>query len=245
MLIIDCHGHYTTAPDAHQKFRDAQLARIKDPTLPDADAAAASATTRSARPSRRTSCKLQRERGADITLVLAARVGHGAITSATKQCRMQWTRACNDLIKRVVDLYPRELRRRLPAAAVAGRADRALGRTSCERCVTRARLRRLQPESRSVRRPLDRAAADRPALVSVLREDGRARRAGDDPRVGVVQPELPRHRRALHQRRHHGVHAVHRGRSVPAISRRCASSSRTAAARCLITGAAIAASPTC
>ncbi len=28
MLIIDCHGHYTTAPDAHQKFRDQQLAHI-------------------------------------------------------------------------------------------------------------------------------------------------------------------------------------------------------------------------
>ena len=27
MLIIDCHGHYTTAPDAHQQFRDKQLAR--------------------------------------------------------------------------------------------------------------------------------------------------------------------------------------------------------------------------
>ena len=30
----------------------------------------------------------------------------------------------------------------------------------------------------------------------------------------LVQPELPRDRRALHQRRHDGVHAVHRGRSV-------------------------------
>ncbi len=33
MLIIDCHGHYTTAPEPHQKFRDAQLVRIKDSTL--------------------------------------------------------------------------------------------------------------------------------------------------------------------------------------------------------------------
>ena len=31
-MIIDCHGHYTTAPAAHQKFRDAQLAGLKDPT---------------------------------------------------------------------------------------------------------------------------------------------------------------------------------------------------------------------
>ena len=106
-----------------------------------------------------------------------------------------------------------ELRRRLPVAAVAGRADREFDRRAGA-LRDRARLHRLQSESRSVRRPLDVAAADRPALVSVLREDGRARRAGDGPRLGVVQSELPRDRRALHQRRHDGVHAVHRGRSV-------------------------------
>ena len=34
MLIIDCHGHYTTAPGGHQEFRKAQLARLEDPSLP-------------------------------------------------------------------------------------------------------------------------------------------------------------------------------------------------------------------
>ena len=33
-MIIDCHGHYTTAPAALQEYRDAQLARLADPTLP-------------------------------------------------------------------------------------------------------------------------------------------------------------------------------------------------------------------
>ena len=28
-MIIDCHGHYTTAPGALQKFRDAQIAALK------------------------------------------------------------------------------------------------------------------------------------------------------------------------------------------------------------------------
>ncbi len=28
-MIIDCHGHYTTAPAALQKFRDAQIAGLK------------------------------------------------------------------------------------------------------------------------------------------------------------------------------------------------------------------------
>ena len=29
-MIIDCHGHYTTAPAELQKFRDAQIAGLKD-----------------------------------------------------------------------------------------------------------------------------------------------------------------------------------------------------------------------
>ena len=33
-MIIDCHGHYTTAPGPHQKFRDLQLARLGNPGLP-------------------------------------------------------------------------------------------------------------------------------------------------------------------------------------------------------------------
>ena len=30
-MIIDCHGHYTTAPKGLQAFRDSQLAGLKDP----------------------------------------------------------------------------------------------------------------------------------------------------------------------------------------------------------------------
>ena len=71
-----------------------------------------------------------------------------------------------------------------------------------------ARLRRDQPQPRPVGRALDRAAADRPVLVPDLREDGRVRHPGDGPRQHQLQPVLPHHRRALPQRRHHGLHAV-------------------------------------
>ena len=30
-MIIDCHGHYTTAPADLQKYRDSQVAALKDP----------------------------------------------------------------------------------------------------------------------------------------------------------------------------------------------------------------------
>ena len=31
-MIIDCHGHYTTAPKALENWRNAQIAGIKDPS---------------------------------------------------------------------------------------------------------------------------------------------------------------------------------------------------------------------
>ena len=34
-MIIDCHGHYTTAPEPHQKYRQLQQAQLEDATLPD------------------------------------------------------------------------------------------------------------------------------------------------------------------------------------------------------------------
>jgi 4-oxalmesaconate hydratase len=103
-MIIDCHGHYTTAPEPHQKFREAQLVRIKDSTLPPA------VPTRISDDEIRESIetnqlRLQRERGADLTLfsprasAMGHHVGNEAVSAA-------WTRACNDLVKRVVDLYP-------------------------------------------------------------------------------------------------------------------------------------------
>ena len=33
-MIIDCHGHYTTAPKALQTWRDNQIAGLKDTSAP-------------------------------------------------------------------------------------------------------------------------------------------------------------------------------------------------------------------
>jgi 4-oxalmesaconate hydratase len=104
MLIIDCHGHYTTAPAPHQKFRDQQIARLKDPTAPSATPARIS-DDEIRETIEKNQLKLQRERGADITIFSprASAMGHHVGDEATSAA---WTRACNDLIKRVVDLYP-------------------------------------------------------------------------------------------------------------------------------------------
>ena len=199
-MIIDIHGHYTTEPPALQLFRDKQLAGL-------ADSARRPSTTdlgisdeeliKSVQPQ----LKFQNERGSDLTIFspraggMAHHVGTEAISKAM----------AGDLQRS----HPSHLhaaagqfRRRRPAAAVSRRlAEELHSRAGAH--GQRARLRRRQPQSRSVRRLLDRSAADRQVLVSALRKAVRARRAGDDPRVLVLQSELPPHRRALHQRRHH------------------------------------------
>jgi 4-oxalmesaconate hydratase len=103
-MIIDCHGHYTTAPAAHQKFRDAQIAGLKDPGTPPAQPGAIS-DDEIAETIEKNQLRLQKQRGSDLTLfsprasAMGHHIGNEAISSA-------WTRANNDLIKRVVDLYP-------------------------------------------------------------------------------------------------------------------------------------------
>jgi 4-oxalmesaconate hydratase len=104
VLIIDCHGHYTTAPVALERFRDAQLACLKDPAVP-APSGPEISDTDIRESIERHQLRLQRERGADFTLFSprASAMGHHI---GDESMSAAWTRACNDLIKRVVDLFP-------------------------------------------------------------------------------------------------------------------------------------------
>jgi len=103
-MIIDCHGHYTTAPAALQEFRDAQLARLRDPALPvppepeiGDEAIRASIADNQLR--------VARERGHDLTVFSprASHMGHHVPDLATAA---EWARVCNDLIYRVTTLFP-------------------------------------------------------------------------------------------------------------------------------------------
>jgi 4-oxalmesaconate hydratase len=103
-MIIDCHGHYTTAPAAHQKFREEQIARLNNPSLPIPKVAAIS-DDQIRETIEANQLKLQRQRGTDLTIFSprASAMGHHIGDEATSQA---WTCACNDLIRRVLDLYP-------------------------------------------------------------------------------------------------------------------------------------------
>jgi len=107
-MIIDCHGHYTTAPGALQRFRDGQLAAFKG--------GAGTGATPLAEPHisddeireslENAQLKLQRERGTDLTIFSprASAMGHHL---GDETVSGRWSRVCNDLIHRVCNLYPR------------------------------------------------------------------------------------------------------------------------------------------
>ncbi len=102
-MIIDCHGHFTVLPKAHDAWREAQVAAFKAgvdappyPGIPDAEIRAVIEANQ---------LRLLRERGADMTIfsprasAMAPHVGDAAVAT-------QWAMRCNDLIARVVALYP-------------------------------------------------------------------------------------------------------------------------------------------
>jgi 4-oxalmesaconate hydratase len=130
-LVIDCHGHYTTAPAPHNDWRDAQKAAFKAgavippyPRISD-DLIRETIETNQLR--------LVRERGADMTIfsprasAMAHHVGDAAVS-------LEWARRCNDLIARVVELYPESFVGvcQLPQSP---KADLASSILELERCV--------------------------------------------------------------------------------------------------------------
>jgi 4-oxalmesaconate hydratase len=103
-MIIDCHGHYTTAPPAHKRFRGAQLAHLADPSLPAPDPAEIG-DDEIRESVENNQLRLLRERGGDLMIFSpqASSMEHHVPDPATARA---WARACNDLIHRVTRLFP-------------------------------------------------------------------------------------------------------------------------------------------
>jgi 4-oxalmesaconate hydratase len=104
-MIIDCHGHYTTAPKALQDYRDAQIAALKDPAQRPFDGEISITDDQIRESLEGAQLKLQRERGTDVTIFSprASAMAHHIGTATTSA---DWSRHCNDLIHRVCTLYP-------------------------------------------------------------------------------------------------------------------------------------------
>jgi len=104
VLIIDCHGHQTIVPQPHLDFREAQKARLKDPTLPRPDQPVI--TDDEIREGIETNqLKLIKERGGDMT-IFSPRASRMEPHVGDAETARAWSIACNNLIHRVTEFYP-------------------------------------------------------------------------------------------------------------------------------------------
>lgn len=102
-MIIDCHGHYTVLPAAHDAWREQQKAAFKAgeaapayPTISDAEIRETIEANQ---------LRLIKERGADLT-VFSPRASAMAPHVGDQTVAVKWAQVCNDLIARVVGLFP-------------------------------------------------------------------------------------------------------------------------------------------
>ena len=102
-MIIDIHGHYTTAPAQLQAFRDAQLAALSSGGAAPAIAAVSDDQIRESVENHQ--LKLLRERGGDFMLFSpkASGMEHHV---PDPDAAVAWARASNDLVHRVTELFP-------------------------------------------------------------------------------------------------------------------------------------------
>ena len=104
-LVIDCHGHYTTAPQALADWRNRQIAAFENGTpLPSPDELHIS-DDEIRESIEKNQLRLMNERGIDITLFsprasfMAHHIGDFEVSSA-------WAAICNDMCYRVSQLFP-------------------------------------------------------------------------------------------------------------------------------------------
>jgi len=104
-MIIDCHGHYTTEPKDLNRFRQEQVSAAKDKARLPSKASLKITDDEIRESIEGNQLKLQKERGTDVTIFSprASAMAHHVGDATTS---LEWTRVCNDLIRRVCTLYP-------------------------------------------------------------------------------------------------------------------------------------------
>ncbi|MEK9671374.1 MAG: amidohydrolase family protein [Rhodospirillaceae bacterium] len=103
-MIIDCHGHYTTAPAQHEAWRKEQIDAKGDLSKMSASAPAIS-DDELHETIEGTQLRLQQERGTDLT-IFSPRAGGMGHHIGDEKMSMQWSRVCNDQIHRICNIFP-------------------------------------------------------------------------------------------------------------------------------------------
>jgi len=104
-MIIDCHGHYTTAPKALEEYRQRQIAGLKDPAHLPIKGSLAIEDDQIRESLEGAQLRMQRECGTDLT-VFSPRAGGMGHHIGNETTSRHWSEICNDLIHRVCTLYP-------------------------------------------------------------------------------------------------------------------------------------------
>jgi len=104
-MIIDIHGHYTTAPKSLETWRNQQIAGIKDPALRPRAADLRIGDDELRETIESNQLRQMRSRGSDLTVFsprasfMAHHIGDFEVSSA-------WAALCNELCHRVSQLFP-------------------------------------------------------------------------------------------------------------------------------------------
>jgi 4-oxalmesaconate hydratase len=138
-MIIDCHGHYTTAPAPLGDYRSAQKAAVeRDPGHVGEKGVVAIGDDQIRESLEGAQLAQQRARGTDLTLFSprASWMGHDVGNVHTSRF---WSEHCNELIRRVCDLYPRNF---APVCQLPQSPDAAIDAAVRElvRCVDEMRF---------------------------------------------------------------------------------------------------------
>jgi len=132
-VIIDIHGHYTTAPKALEAWRNRQVDAIGKPASMPSPSELRIGDDELAESIEKNQLKAMRERGIDLTVFsprasfMAHHIGDFKVSSA-------WASVCNELIHRVSRLFPDHF---VPAAMLpqSPGVDPATCLPELERCV--------------------------------------------------------------------------------------------------------------
>src|ERR1700731_3634317 len=105
VMIIDCHGHYTTEPKDLLRWRKEQVENLKDPARQPAKSSLKVSDDEIRASLEGAQLKLQRERGTDVTIFSPRAMGMSHHIGDFR-VSLAWSQLCNEMIHRVCTLYP-------------------------------------------------------------------------------------------------------------------------------------------
>ena len=104
-MIIDCHGHYTTAPKSLEAWRNAQIAGITDPGAKPRVESLVISDDELRETIEANQLRLMNERGSDLT-IFSPRASFMAHHIGDFEVSSTWAAICNELCYRVSQLFP-------------------------------------------------------------------------------------------------------------------------------------------